>query len=1015
MASLSFAPTLLEVHPGISQIHQDTSDFSLLILLPGRNIFLSLSSVNWLVFSRLRLKPKLKTMQCSKSLLLSFLFVLVTMGVTAQLNLNTAATGNDLANAIVGSGVTITNVTLDCAPGGSAIFTDGNTTNIGLDDGILLTTGAANDAPGPNNIDNTSVDQPSAFHGDPDLASISPWVLQDACVLSFDFVPQSDVISVQYVFASEEYNEYVCSIFNDIFAFIVNGPIPGGGTYNNENVALIPGTVLPVAINTVNNGSPGANGTGNCISLDYSSLYVDNTSGATIEYDGFTVELTAEVEVIPGQNYTFKFAIADVSDGILDSGVFIKGESFSIFNCQAGNLSLEGGGNSPATFCSTDDTAINVNTSSLIDSDYTFFLTDDAGTVLEEDSNGQFDPGIYGVGSYFVYGVSSDGIVQLPGVGGNINDVSANAEEGCFEISEPFEIIIENCCSLQVECPDPTGVNVSCLSDIPDADPALVEIIDACGDVSITLASSITGSGCAGDPYIVTQSYLIEDDESSTTCEVTHTAADIEAPVILNPPVAEIELGCNEEVPEYTPEWTDNCEGELDLSAASSISIDGCVENIQRSWTATDACGNSTTINQSITRLIDTEDPVFEDYPYAITVQCDMDEIPAPGVNDDCSMVEITFEDILQSGGCYGTLLRTWIATDACGNSASAEQIISIDDNTAPTFIDLPEEEIFIGCSDDLPPVPDLTAEDNCDGEITVTFEETTLEDAEGNLCAGLTPEAFANGETCAGTTPASFVLFNFGGQESANFESVSIIWDEQEDGSIHITGDVVEIGNPNGGFTLNIVLENGLNWEEWSNQLFPTSYHDDCDISNGEHENWLYYLIAQGATANGWGVYDGVQLELSHAPSNLYFGAQIGDAANGKNTNYGSAAWFTFTGTVNGETVEGSGDFFFDISCCDREPVQRTWTATDCLGNETTFTQTIYFVGDTPENNNDLTAECEGDLNGDFNVTVDDLLILLSGFGCSGENCPGDLDLSDDTSTNDLVIFLGLLGNDCE
>jgi hypothetical protein len=236
----------------------------------------------------------------------------------AQLNVNSAATAQDLANAIVGSGVTVSNVTLNCADDAFGLFSNGSSTNIGLNEGIILTTGRASDAAGPNNSGSVSVENFNG--GDADLSNLVSGNTHDACALSFDFVATADVITVQYVFSSEEYNEYVCSDFNDVFAFFVTGTNPGGGMYNNLNVALVPTSTLPVSVNTINNGTPGAEGDDdNCVSLDYSEYYTTNAGGLTIQYDGFTVVLTATVAIVPGETYHFKFAIADVTDRRWDS------------------------------------------------------------------------------------------------------------------------------------------------------------------------------------------------------------------------------------------------------------------------------------------------------------------------------------------------------------------------------------------------------------------------------------------------------------------------------------------------------------------------------------------------------------------------------------------------------------------------------------------------------------------------------------------------------------------------
>jgi len=434
-----------------------------------------------------------------KSIIASILIV-GAVQVNAQ-DLNIGADAATMASQIVGEGVTISNLTIDCDPSGYATFANAGGTSVNLDNGILLTTGAADDAFGANSSENTSVNIGNPYNGDADLQDLVSFTLQDACSFSFDFEAQSDMITVQYVFGSEEYNEYVCSSFNDIFAFFVNGPIPGGGTYANQNVALIPGSGgLPVSINALNNGSSGTFGNNaNCTSLNFSSLFVDNAGGATIEYDGFTVILTAEVAIIPGETYTFKFAIADASDSSLDSGVFIKANSFSVFNCQAGNLSAAGVAGSAVEFCSTDavDDLISVSTNSTATGDtYEFILTDNSNQILAINSSGNFDLTGFANGNYNVYGISHDGVLNGLSVGNNISGLSSPQGLGCFELSDPIEITM-----------------ASCLQGNPDLEPEdctlfdVILILDESGsidgdeqavrDAAVLLAEGISGTGAS--------------------------------------------------------------------------------------------------------------------------------------------------------------------------------------------------------------------------------------------------------------------------------------------------------------------------------------------------------------------------------------------------------------------------------------------------------------------------------------------------------------------------------------
>lgn len=115
--------------------------------------------------------------------------------------------------------------------------------------------------------------------------------------------------------------------FNDVYGFFVNGPQPDTGNYVDFNIALIPGTDVPIVINSVNNGnaSCGTVPTGPCTNCEY---YADNTNGLTIGYDGFTVPIEMQIIVVPDETYHFKIAVADAGDGIYDSGVFIEGQSF---------------------------------------------------------------------------------------------------------------------------------------------------------------------------------------------------------------------------------------------------------------------------------------------------------------------------------------------------------------------------------------------------------------------------------------------------------------------------------------------------------------------------------------------------------------------------------------------------------------------------------------------------------------------------------------------------------------
>ncbi|NSW44830.1 MAG: hypothetical protein HPY79_03255, partial [Bacteroidales bacterium] len=246
----------------------------------------------------------------------------------AQLQVNGSMTPAQLVqNILVGGGVNVSNITYTGPNGAIGSFTNGQTTNLGLQSGILLSTGGITNVPNPGSY---FLSNSLGGNGDAQLEQLSGgYTSYDAVVLEFDFVPQSTPVQFRYVFGSEEYPEYVCSQFNDAFGFFVSGQNPQGGNYNNQNIALIPNTTIPVTINSVNSGQVGSYGSSsNCTSLSYSSYYVNNTNGTTICFDGFTTVLTARLDVVPCQPYHIKIAVSDIGDGIYDSGVFLEANSF---------------------------------------------------------------------------------------------------------------------------------------------------------------------------------------------------------------------------------------------------------------------------------------------------------------------------------------------------------------------------------------------------------------------------------------------------------------------------------------------------------------------------------------------------------------------------------------------------------------------------------------------------------------------------------------------------------------
>lgn len=203
---------------------------------------------------------------------------------------------------------------------------------IGLEEGIILSTGLISNAHGPNGAPDISWNF-NDVTGDPDLDSLATEDVRDAVGISFDFQPLDSVITFRYVFASEEYCEFVGSDFNDVFGFFISGPgISGEFTNGAENVALIPGTNSPVSVNSVNHNLNSAYYVSNERAEDAAECGIPFTATQLdfIEYDGFTQVLTATLNLIPCETYHIRMVVGDVKDNVFDSAVFLEAGSFNL-------------------------------------------------------------------------------------------------------------------------------------------------------------------------------------------------------------------------------------------------------------------------------------------------------------------------------------------------------------------------------------------------------------------------------------------------------------------------------------------------------------------------------------------------------------------------------------------------------------------------------------------------------------------------------------------------------------
>lgn len=204
---------------------------------------------------------------------------------------------------------------------------------IGLEKGIILATGPVSGAEGPNSETRKSGNFEDGS-GDKDLRSLAGGQVYDAVGIEFDFVPLDPFVTFRYVFASEEYCEFVGSQFNDVFGFFISGPgINGNFSNGSTNVALVPGTNDYVSINTINHLKNSDFYISNLRAddaRDCGQIYEVSPLSGSIQYDGFTKGLVAFLNLIPCETYHIRFVVSDVGDNFYDSAVFLEAGSFNL-------------------------------------------------------------------------------------------------------------------------------------------------------------------------------------------------------------------------------------------------------------------------------------------------------------------------------------------------------------------------------------------------------------------------------------------------------------------------------------------------------------------------------------------------------------------------------------------------------------------------------------------------------------------------------------------------------------
>tara|TARA_B110000503_G_scaffold99387_1_gene148704 strand:- start:257 stop:4636 length:4380 start_codon:yes stop_codon:yes gene_type:complete len=275
----------------------------------------------------------------------------------------------------------------------------------------------------------------------------------------------------------------------------------------------------------------------------------------------------------------------------------------------------------------------------------------------------------------------------------------------------------------------PEDIGLECGAELPSV---FATAEDACSSVTVTISDESGDVNCTG-MEVIYRTFIAEDACGNFGYAVqTITRVDTEAPVAT---VEDFDIGCGEydATAEYgSYEFSDNCMSDVTVSWEEVGSSDegqeiGCFD-VQREYTFTDGCGNASTVIQTVS-VFDEDAPVMDEVPASVTIQCGEELPAAPGAIDACSSVEVTFTDVDNGTGCTGEMnfIRTYTATDACGNAVSASMEVNFTDNVAPTFTT--PADVTIECDSD---VTDLTiagdvmdAADVCSADITISYTDS--------------------------------------------------------------------------------------------------------------------------------------------------------------------------------------------------------------------------------------------------------------------------------------------------
>lgn len=481
-------------------------------------------------------------------------------------------------------------------------------------------------------------------------------------------------------------------------------------------------------------------------------------------------------------------------------------------------------------------------------------------------------------------------------------------------------------------------------------------------EVSVTVVADTTYGICEANK-VITRTFTATDDCGHTATYVqTITITDTTAPY-WTAYVQGGQFDCEQSIPNVAPVAEDLCSSvTITYTDDTTYTCESSYE-VERTWTATDACGNSSSTSAIFTFVDDQAPILITELPSEpIQVSCASD-IPAPievEISDNCGTPHVSVStEVLRSDSCGNQLVKVkYHLYDGCENTSDYYYLISVEDNIEPVLHNLPAESVVIPCDAEVPAPASVSVTDNCDQGIQLHYEQTIvgepLPQGAVSRCRLITPSISEATGCQSFYQNRNWAMWLSNLPESDKYFSVqsgSLI--TYANGTLEVVATLVNsVDASKGGFNIHVWFDSRKSWNQWSTQAFPTGFKADCGGVAANHPSWFYYLLTANSAADviGYGSYAGSSLNLSHAPSNKYFGFQLGDGANNLTPGNGLGGWFSWTGAliIPGQQVRysGAGDFAFNLDCCPDYQIIRCWSASDCSGNDVSFCQTISFGG---------------------------------------------------------------------